>query len=43
MDEKTLELVTEVIESYLDQLNDPGEVDSDDLAENIVRNLERRK
>lgn len=30
-----------VISSYLDQLDDPGEVDSWDLAENIVIQLEK--
>lgn len=31
------EQVSEVVASYLDQLEDPGDVDSDDLADNIVR------
>jgi hypothetical protein len=33
--------VEEVVSAYLDQLDDPGEVDSGDLAENIVIQLEK--
>lgn len=36
------ERIAEVIASYLDQLDDPGDVDSDDLAENIVIQLNRK-
>ncbi|WP_367575294.1 hypothetical protein [Streptomyces griseoaurantiacus] len=32
----TIDHVEETIASYLDQLDDPGEVDAHDLAENIV-------
>lgn len=34
--------VTEVIDSYLNQLDDADDVDSRDLAENIVIQLRRR-
>lgn len=42
MDDATVEKVLKVIESYLDQLDDPGDVDAQVLAENIVLNLERK-
>jgi hypothetical protein len=41
MDEEMTERIAAVIASYLDDLDDPGEVDSDDLAENIVRVIGR--
>jgi hypothetical protein len=34
-------LLETVIGAYLNQLADPGEVDSQDLAENVVIQLER--
>jgi hypothetical protein len=36
------EQIEEVVSAYLGDLDDPGEVDSEDLAENIVLQLERR-
>jgi hypothetical protein len=42
MDEDVTERIREVIESYLDQLDDPGEVDAQDLAENIALRLEAK-
>jgi hypothetical protein len=42
MDEDTTELIERVIASYLDQLDDPGEVDAQDLAENIASRLEKK-
>jgi hypothetical protein len=40
-DEATTDLIARVVEDYLDQLNDPGEVEAQELAENIARNLQR--
>lgn len=31
--------IEEAIEAYLDDLDDPGDVDSDDLADNVARHL----
>ncbi|WP_399559091.1 hypothetical protein OG762_52370 (plasmid) [Streptomyces sp. NBC_01136] len=35
--------IEEAILAYLNLLDDPGDVDSDDLAENIINHLERGK
>jgi hypothetical protein len=40
-EEQMIDRVAVVIESYLSQLDDPGEVDSRDLAENIVLRLSK--
>lgn len=37
--EELTELIAQVIGTYLDDLNDPGDVDADDLAENLARHL----
>lgn len=36
------ETVEKVISDYLDQLDDPGEVDAQDLADNVVIQLRSR-
>lgn len=41
-DEQTSYVIAEVITEYLDQLNDPGEVDSGELAENIALHLQQK-
>lgn len=42
MDEDTTDLIEDVIASYLDQIDDPGNVDARDLAENIAYRLEKK-
>ena len=36
-----IDRIEEVVSAYLNELDDPGEVDSDVLAENIAIRLER--
>ncbi len=38
---RAADTVRETIEHYLDQLDDPGEVDAQDLADNVVIQLKR--
>lgn len=41
MNEELAEVVEEVVASYLDLLDDPGDVDAQDLAQNIEQELTR--
>lgn len=40
-DDELHELLDEVIGDYLDLLDDPGEVDAGDLADNVMRQLRK--
>jgi hypothetical protein len=43
LEDELVKVIAQVISDYLDDTADPGDVDSDDLAENIVLYLTREK